>query len=47
MPYSADELSHMSRTAVMGELTAALTHQPLNQPIGAILMNAEEIQEDA
>jgi signal transduction histidine kinase len=38
-----DELSHMSRTAVMGELTAALTHQ-LNQPIAAILMNAEEIQ---
>ncbi len=38
-----DELNHMSRTAVMGELTAALTHQ-LNQPIGAILMNAEEIQ---
>src|SRR5258708_2008043 len=38
-----DELSHMSRTAVMGELTAALTHQ-LNQPIGAILMNAEELQ---
>jgi len=38
-----DELSHISRTAVMGELTASLTHQ-LNQPIGAILMNAEEIQ---
>ena len=38
-----EELSHMSRTAVMGELTASLTHQ-LNQPIGAILMNAEEIQ---
>ncbi len=38
-----DELSHLSRTAVMGELTASLTHQ-LNQPIGAILMNAEEIQ---
>jgi len=38
-----DELSHMSRTAVMGELAASLTHQ-LNQPIGAILMNAEEIQ---
>jgi signal transduction histidine kinase len=37
------ELSHVSRTAVMGELTASLTHQ-LNQPIGAILMNAEEIQ---
>ncbi len=38
-----DELSHMSRTAVMGELSASLTHQ-LNQPLGAILMNAEEIQ---
>jgi signal transduction histidine kinase len=38
-----DELSHMSRTAVMGELSASLTHQ-LNQPIAAILMNAEEIQ---
>jgi signal transduction histidine kinase len=38
-----EELNHISRTAVMGELTAALTHQ-LNQPIGAILMNAEEIQ---
>ena len=38
-----DELNHLSRTAVLGELTAALTHQ-LNQPIGAILMNAEEIQ---
>jgi C4-dicarboxylate-specific signal transduction histidine kinase len=38
-----DELSHVSRTAVMGELSASLTHQ-LNQPIGAILMNAEEIQ---
>ena len=38
-----DELNHMSRTAVMGELTASLTHQ-LNQPIAAILMNAEEIQ---
>jgi signal transduction histidine kinase len=38
-----NELSHMSRTSVMGELTASLTHQ-LNQPIGAILMNAEEIK---
>jgi two-component system sensor kinase FixL len=36
-------LNHMSRTTVMGELTASLTHQ-LNQPLGAILMNAEEIQ---
>jgi len=38
-----DELNHMSRITAMGELTASLTHQ-LNQPIGAILMNAEEIQ---
>ena len=38
-----NELSHVSRTAVVGELTASLTHQ-LNQPIGAILMNAEEIR---
>jgi len=38
-----NELNHMSRTTVMGELAASLTHQ-LNQPIGAILMNAEEIQ---
>lgn len=38
-----DELSHMSRTAVMGELSASLTHQ-LNQPLAAMLMNAEEIQ---
>jgi signal transduction histidine kinase len=38
-----NELNHMSRTTVMGELTASLTHQ-LNQPLGAILMNAEEIQ---
>ena len=37
------ELNHVSRTAIMGELTASLTHQ-LNQPIAAILMNAEEIQ---
>ncbi len=38
-----DELNHLSRTVVMGELTASLTHQ-LNQPLGAILINAEEIQ---
>ncbi|MGB3552930.1 MAG: ATP-binding protein [Candidatus Binatus sp.] len=37
------ELGHVSRTAVMGELMASLTHQ-LNQPIAAIMMNAEEIQ---
>ena len=38
-----NELNHMSRITVMGELTASLTHQ-INQPLGAILMNAEEIQ---
>jgi signal transduction histidine kinase len=37
------ELSHVSRTAVMGELSASLAHQ-LNQPIAAILGNAEAIQ---
>ncbi|MGO9604324.1 MAG: ATP-binding protein [Candidatus Binataceae bacterium] len=37
------ELAHVSRTAVMGELTASLAHQ-LNQPMAAILSNAEAIQ---
>jgi C4-dicarboxylate-specific signal transduction histidine kinase len=37
-----DELEHVSRTAVMGELTASLAHQ-LNQPLAAILSNAEAI----
>jgi signal transduction histidine kinase len=37
------ELAHLSRAAVMGELTASLTHQ-LNQPMAAILSNAEAIQ---
>jgi PAS domain S-box-containing protein len=34
------ELAHVSRVAVMGELTASLAHE-LNQPLGAILHNAE------
>jgi len=38
-----NELAHVSRTAVMGELTASLAHQ-LNQPMAAILSNAEAIQ---
>lgn len=38
-----DELNHVARVTVMGELTASLTHQ-LNQPIAAILSNAESIQ---
>lgn len=37
------ELNHVSRSAVMGELTAALAHQ-LNQPMAAILSNAEAIE---
>ena len=37
------ELTHVSRAAAMGELTASITHQ-LYQPMGAILGNAEAIQ---
>jgi signal transduction histidine kinase len=37
------ELTHVSRVAVMGELAAALAHQ-LNQPMAAILSNAEAVQ---
>jgi signal transduction histidine kinase len=36
-------LRHMSRTAVMGQLSAAIAHQ-LNQPLAAILGNAEVAQ---
>ena len=34
------ELAHASRLAVAGELTAAIAHE-INQPLGAILSNAE------
>ena len=34
------ELAHVSRVSTLGQLTAALTHE-LNQPLGAILRNAE------
>ena len=34
------EVAHVGRLAVMGELTSSLAHE-LNQPIGAILRNAE------
>jgi signal transduction histidine kinase len=34
------ELAHASRRAVAGELTAAIAHE-INQPLGAILSNAE------
>lgn len=38
-----NELTHVARAAAIGELTASITHQ-LYQPIGAILGNAEAIQ---
>jgi two-component system, LuxR family, sensor kinase FixL len=34
------ELAHVARVSTMGQLTAALAHE-LNQPLGAILRNAE------
>ncbi len=34
------ELAHVSRVSMMGQLATALTHE-LNQPLGAILRNAE------
>jgi signal transduction histidine kinase len=34
------ELAHVTRVATMGQLTSALAHE-LNQPLGAILRNAE------
>jgi signal transduction histidine kinase len=34
------ELAHASRVSMMGQLASALTHE-LNQPLGAILRNAE------
>jgi PAS domain S-box-containing protein len=35
-----DELAHLSRVATLGEMATALAHE-LNQPLGAILSNAE------
>ena len=35
-----DELAHVTRVSTVGELTAAVAHE-LNQPLGAILSNAE------
>ena len=35
-----DELAHAGRVSVMGQLSSALAHE-LNQPLGAILRNAE------
>lgn len=38
-----DELAHVSRIAMMGELTTSLAHE-INQPLTAILSNAEAAQ---
>lgn len=38
-----DELNYVSRVSTMGELAASMTHE-LNQPLGAILNNAESLQ---
>ncbi len=35
-----DELAHLSRVAMLGELSGSLAHE-LNQPLGAILSNAQ------
>ena len=37
------ELAHMNRTATVGELSATIAHE-LNQPLGAILSNAEVVE---
>jgi two-component system, LuxR family, sensor kinase FixL len=34
------ELAHAARLAIVGELTASITHE-INQPLGAILSNAD------
>jgi len=38
-----DELAHLSRVAVLGELSGSLAHE-LNQPLAAILCNAQAAQ---
>jgi two-component system sensor kinase FixL len=38
-----DELAHLSRVAMLGELSGALAHE-LNQPLSAILSNAQAAQ---
>jgi predicted ATPase/signal transduction histidine kinase len=38
-----EEVRRVSRTAMMGELTASLAHE-LNQPLGAILSNAQAVR---
>jgi signal transduction histidine kinase/ABC-type uncharacterized transport system substrate-binding protein len=38
------ELAHINRYSLAGELTASIAHE-LNQPLGAILVNAETLEE--
>src|SRR6516165_3449395 len=38
-----DELAHLSRVALLGELSGSLAHE-LNQPLAAILFNAQAAQ---
>ena len=38
-----EELAHLNRVSTMGELTTSLAHE-LNQPLGAILRNAESAE---
>jgi signal transduction histidine kinase len=38
-----NELNHVSRVKTMGELASSMAHE-LNQPLGAILNNAEALQ---
>jgi signal transduction histidine kinase len=39
-----DELTHLSRVAMLGELSGSMAHE-LNQPLTAILSNAQAAQE--
>jgi two-component system sensor kinase FixL len=40
LQHQRDELAHLSRVTTLGEMATALAHE-LNQPLGAILSNAE------
>ena len=39
------ELAHVNRFSMAGELTASIAHE-INQPLGAILTNAETAASD-
>src|SRR6267154_5652745 len=40
----AAELAHVNRYSIAGELTASIAHE-LNQPLGAILINADTMEQ--